>query len=164
MMCKETISYYLHCYIILFTLETAKFIRLRIACRQWSYISLGSFVCTITCKQGGNIFRERGREREREGERGRGREREREGERGRERKRERKREGERGREREREEEREGERGREREREREEERGIYIYKHLLLHVRVHTRRPRDTAIVYMLSYCMAQINWLSLGLE
>ena len=34
----------------------------------------------------------------------------------------------------------------------------------LHVRVHTRRPRNTAIVYMLSYCMAQIHWLSLGLE
>ena len=25
---------------------------------------------------------------------------------------------------------------------------------ILHVRVHTRRPGDTAIVYMLSYCMA----------
>ena len=42
--------------------------------------------------------------------------------------------------------------------------FFFFKHLLLHVRVHTRRPRDMAIVYMLSYCMAQINWLSLGLE
>ena len=38
------------------------------------------------------------------------------------------------------------------------------KHLLLHVKAHTRRPRDSAIVYMLSYCMARINWLSLGLK
>ena len=44
--------------------------------------------------------------------------------------------------------------------------IYIYMNIsFLHVRVlHTRRPRDVVIVYMLSYCMAQINWLSLGLE
>ena len=42
--------------------------------------------------------------------------------------------------------------------------LHILNISFLHVKVHTGRPRDMAIVYMLSYCMAQINWLSLGLD